>query len=129
MLLSAGVCRARTPDDKNDKLFETLQKISEQTNKSCPVAFDATTSLKGTTVIAPRTLRFLVTVPDSTQVETLRRGAVPLLRTMVADTPGMKPLRDGGTIFSFWFETPENGHLFDFEVTPEDYRKKAKKKR
>ncbi len=132
VLLSVGYCEARTPggkDDKEDKTLETLRKISEELNRKCPVAFDATTSLKSTLVLPPRTLRCMVTVPDSTRVETLRTDVVPLMRTMVKDTPVMKPLRDAGTCFSFWFETPGDNHIFDFEVTPEDYREKAKEKR
>ena len=39
----------------------------------------------------------------------------------------MKPLHDAGTIFSFWFETAESEHLFDVEVTPDDYRNNARK--
>lgn len=128
-LLSIGVCSARTQGGKDDEALKTLRKVSEELNRSCPVAFDATTSLKGTLVLPPRTLRFTVTVPDSTQTETLRKGVVPLMRTMVRDAPGMKPLHDVGTIFSFWFETAESEHVFDFEVTPEDYRSKPKKRR
>ena len=128
-LLSIGSCNARTQGGKDDEALKTLRKASEEMNKSCPVAFDATTSLKGTLVLPPRTLRFTVTVPDSMQVETLQKGVVPLMRTMIKDAPGMKPLHDVGTIFSFWFETAESKHLFDFEVTPEDYRSKPKKRR
>lgn len=128
-LLSIGVCSARTPGGKEDEALEILRKVSEALNRSCPMAFDAATSLKGTRVIPPRTLRFTVAVPDSTQVETLQKSVVPLMRTMVKEAPGMKPLHDIGTIFSFWFETAESKHLFDFEVTPEDYRSKPKKRR
>ena len=92
VLLSIGSCNARTQGGKDDEALKTLRKASEEMNKSCPVAFDATTSLKGTLVLPPRTLRFTVTVPDSTQVETLQKGVVPLMRTMIKDAPGMKPL-------------------------------------
>ena len=57
----------------DDEALKTLRKFSDEMNKSCPVAFDATTSLKGTIILPPRTLRFEVTIPDSTQVETLQK--------------------------------------------------------
>lgn len=126
-LLSIGACEARTPRGKDDEALKTLRKFSDEMNKSCPVAFDATTSLKGTIILPPRTLRFEVTIPDSTQVETLQKNLVPLLRSMVREAPGMKSLHDAGTIFSFWFETAESEHLFDVEVTPDDYRNNARK--
>lgn len=129
LLLSVGACEARTPGGKDDEALETLRKFSEELNRSCPVAFGAATTLAGTLVMPPRTLRFALTVPDSTDVESLQATIVPLLQSMVKDTPGIKPLHDAGTIFSFWFETTENKHLFDFEVTPEEYRTKSKKRR
>lgn len=128
-LFCVGRSAARTPEGSDAQALGLLQKISEEMNKSCPVSFDGTTSLRTTGVQAPRTLRFWLTVPDTTSVERLRTEVVPLMRKMVTDTPAMQPLRDAGTCFSFWFETPGEEHLFDFEVSPEEYRGRSSQRR
>ena len=109
--------------NSDEKALKNLQAVSAELNKSCPMQIDAYTVLKTTVALPPRTLRYMytVTLPDGFDVETVKANFIPTVKQQVRTLPDMQTLRDAETVFSYSYDTPDGSHLFDFEVTPEDY--------
>lgn len=63
-----------------------------------------------------------MTLPEGYGVETAKANLEPYTKQWVKTQPDMKQLRELDVIFSYYYSAPDGVHLFDFEVTPQDYQ-------
>lgn len=108
----------------DEKLLKDLRALSGEVNKGCPMQLDAYTTLSTTVILPPRTLRYVYSLdlPEDEEVAEIRSKLMPVVMQQVRTNPDMQQLRDWEVVFSYQYKAPDGTHLFDFEVTPEDYK-------
>jgi hypothetical protein len=102
-----------------------LEEVVAEIQRKCPQMIDSETRLEAvgiknnTDIIYQYTLVNLL-VENVDTVE-FRRALWPGILALIKTTPALKPLREQGIRFEYYYQDKNHNFIYTFKITPTDY--------
>lgn len=119
--------KSELKDKLNQESFaDYLQKVSDETNKKCPMTIDKNTRLDNTLVLSGNTIQYNYTLVNfekgSADIELIEKEFTKILLNDVRTNPGLKIFRDRNITMSYYYKDMNGDFVYNYKVTPDMYK-------
>lgn len=109
-----------------ESITDYLQKVSNDTNKKCPITVNKNTRLDNTLILSGNTIQYNYTLVDfekgSADIKLIEEEVTNAILNDVRTNPGMKLLRDGNVTMSYYYKDMNGEFVYNYKVTPDMYK-------
>ncbi|PKQ44592.1 hypothetical protein [Confluentibacter flavum] len=118
---------SQSEDKINQESFsDYLQKVSDDTNKKCPMTVDENTRLDNTLVLSGNTIQYNYTLVNfekgSVDIDLIEKEFTNIILNDVRTNPGLKIFRDKNITMSYYYKDMNGDFVYNYKVTPDLYK-------
>ncbi|MBJ6369162.1 hypothetical protein [Snuella sedimenti] len=113
-------------EQKQEPFANYLQKVSDDTNKKCPITINKYTRLDNTHILSGNTIQYNYTLVDfekgEADIKLIEKEFTNTILNDVKTNPKLKILRDKNITITYYYKDKNGEFLYNFKVTPNMYK-------